>query len=250
MSQPKVKKLHHLPNADKKNHEAWSEERKLINFPHPYRALISGLPNCGKTTSVLNLLVGAKPIFDNIFIIHPECFESNISEADESINKDIIIPECVINEYSGVKFTGALRYFPSPTYFDNVKDKKNLLIIDDVELRNYVKAKPYRTTRINKLFSYTSTHRSLSIIITAQDIYSQLLPCIYRLCNVFILYKFKDANQIGLIARNIGIKKEKLESLFKLCKSKHDSICIDNTADTPAPYRFNIINQVIFNAEH
>ena len=200
-----MKELRHIKNPDKANHESWDSpiDRKIINFPHPYRALISGLPNSGKTTSVLNILVGAKPIFENIFIIHPQCFDSNIPESDELINKNILIPECEIPEYSGVKFTGALRYFPSPTYFDDIAKKKNLLIIDDVELRNYVKGKPYRASRINKLFSYTSTHRSLSIIITSQDLYSQLLPAIYRLCNLFILYKFKDANQIGLIARNI-----------------------------------------------
>jgi len=238
------KKLKHLANPDKKTHETWSDARKPINFPHPYRALISGLPNSGKTTSVLNILVGAQSMFENIFILHPQYFEMNIEEADERINKNILIPECKIDEYSGITFTGALRYFPSPTYFDEVKKKKNLLIIDDIELRNYCKAKPYRLSRINKVFSFTSTHRSLSIIITAQDIYSQLLPAIYRMCNVFIFYRFKDRNQIGLIARNIGIDKDDLEALFELLKSKHDSICIDNTDDSPYPYRFNIINPV------
>ena len=227
------RKLNFLENPDKKTHEIWSEGRSIINFPHPYRCLISGLPNCGKTTSVLNILVGAKPFFDNIFVIHPECFDSNIAEDDERINKDILVPDCKIAEYSGVEFTGGLRYFPSPSYFDVLQKKKNLLIIDDIELRNYVKGRPYRSSRINKLFSYTSTHRSLSIIICSQDLYSQLLPAIYRFCNIFILYKFKDMNQVGLIARNIGVPKKKLEQLFEHLKTTHDSITIDNPA-TPS----------------
>lgn len=246
-----LKQLKHLKNSDKSSHETWDspQNRKKINFPHPFRALVSGPPNSGKTTSILNILIGAQPIFDNIFIIHPEIFDPNIQEADEVKNEKILVEDCKIGEYKGVKFTAGLKYFPSPTYFDFIKDKKNLLIIDDVELRNYVKGKPYRASRINKLFSYTSTHRSLSIIITAQDIYSQLLPAIYRLCNVFVLYKFKDANQVGLIARNIGIKQDKLKQLFKLCRTNHDSITIDNTADSPYPYRFNILNPIEFKHE-
>lgn len=241
-----LKKLKHLPNADKKTHENWSEGRKLIDFPHPYRALITGLPNCGKTTSVLNILVGAKPVFDNIFIIHPETFDTNVEEEKERLNANILIPDCTINEYAGVKFTAGLTYFPSPTFFDNIQSKKNLLIIDDIELKNYVKGRPYRSSRINKLFSFTSTHRSLSIIITAQDPYSQLLPCIYRFCNVFVLYKFRDKNQVGVLARNVGMKKDMLDAMFELCKSNHDSICIDNTIDSPAPFRLNILNTIEF----
>ena len=251
MSQPKVRKLKVIPNPDKKSHESWDspEDRRPLNFPHPYRCLITGLPGAGKTMSVLNILVGAQPVFSNIFIIHPEIFDTNASEEDERINNNILITECKIGEYSGVEFTAGLRYIPSPTFFDNISKKKNLLIIDDCELKNYVKGKPYRSSRINKLFSYTSTHRSLSIIITAQDPWSQLLPCIYRFCNVFILYKFRDKNQISLLSRNIGIPKEKLDNLFKLCKNNHDSITLDNTIDSPYPYRYNILNPVEFEDE-
>jgi len=94
----KVKKLKHIDNPDKKGHEKWSESRKMINFPHPYRCLISGPPNSGKTTCVLNLLVGATPIFDNIFIIHPQSFETNIEESSERVNKDILIPTQLVEQ--------------------------------------------------------------------------------------------------------------------------------------------------------
>jgi hypothetical protein len=245
-----IKQLPHLPNPDKAGHETWSADRSILNFPHPYRCLITGNPNSGKTTSVLNILLKAKPTFDNIFILHPELFDSNASEADELKNNNILIADgpdgkpVQIAEYAGVHFTGALRYFPSETYFDEIKKKKNLIIIDDIEIRNYIKRRPYREKRINKLFSYTSTHRSLSIIITCQDVYSQIIPCIYRFCNIFILYKFSDKNQIALLARNIGMSKKDLEKLFTLCKSQHDSICLDKTINSPYPYRFNIINPV------
>lgn len=246
----KAKVLPHVANPDKKNFEKWDSERSMLNFPHPYRCLITGNPNSGKTTSVLNILLAANPTFDNIFILHPEVFDSNASESDELKNNNILVVDgpdgkpIEIAEYAGVHFTGALKYFPSETYFDEIKKKKNLLIIDDIEIRNYIKRRPYREKRINKLFSYTSTHRSLSIIITCQDVYSQIIPCIYRFCNIFILYKFVDKNQISLLARNIGISKQTLEKLFALCRNQHDNICLDRTIDTPYPYRFNIINDI------
>lgn len=246
----KLKSLPHVPNPDKKGFETWSTSRNMVNFPHPYRCLITGPPNSGKSTLVLNILLAAQPTFDNIFILHPETFESNVPEVDELKNNNILVTDgkdgkpLVIDEYAGVHFTGSLKYFPSETYFDTIKKKKNLLIIDDIEIRNYIKKRPYREKRINKLFSYTSTHRSLSIIITCQDVYSQIIPCIYRFCNIFILYKFTDKNQISLLARNIGISKKSLEKLFALCRNQHDNICLDKTINTPYPYRFNMLNDI------
>ena len=49
-----------LKNADKAFHESWHPKRNLLNFPHPFRAVLLGPPNTGKSATVKNLLLRAK----------------------------------------------------------------------------------------------------------------------------------------------------------------------------------------------
>ena len=60
----KVKEVDLLPNelipihnADKDFHESWYRGRNALNIPHPWRAVILGKPNSGKSTVIKNLLI-------------------------------------------------------------------------------------------------------------------------------------------------------------------------------------------------
>ena len=71
MSKEKVKlpkELIKIDNPDKKWHEHWHEKRNPLNIIHPFRCLIFGSPNTGKTTNIKNIILRANPIFKKIYV--------------------------------------------------------------------------------------------------------------------------------------------------------------------------------------
>jgi len=199
-------------NKEKEFHEIWTKERNKANFPHPFRCLIAGPPNCGKTNMIHNLISFQEPPFQKIFIMHPD-------------------PEN--KEYENIKYKH-LEDIPNKKLF--IKTVKNLLIIDDSELKNLRK-----NEEINKLFSHVSTHRNLSIIISTQDITSQLFITIPRMSNIFIIFKYHNVDCIQIIANKIGIGKKDLVSIMlENMIEPHDSLCFDRTLTTKYPLRKNL----------
>ena len=248
MAAPKKLKFRH--NVEKKYFETWTDDRPIENFPHPYRMLISGRPNSGKTTTALSIICEAKPIWDEIIILHAKYFDSTLDSPD---NKDIeISPEKIdIPEYKDIDFTCALKTIPTGySYFQKFQNKegskKNLLIIDDCELKEWAESGKgkLRKSYLNKTFSYQSTHYGLSIVIITQDPTTQLNPGIRRNCNVYIAFKGLDRNAVGYYAQGVGFPKSILVKLFDYCSSNHDSICFDNSDGSPYPLRYNIVNRI------
>ena len=70
-----------IDNPDKLFHERWTNRRNLLNFPHPFRAVMLGPPNVGKTTICKNIILKAKPEFEEIFVIH--CDPTYTQEYDD-----------------------------------------------------------------------------------------------------------------------------------------------------------------------
>lgn len=248
-------RLKALPNPEKAKHEKWDATRDQIDFPRPFRWGILGAVSCGKTSLILNYLVKSKP-YDNIFIIHPQTYNPNISLEDEAINNNIISPRAQasgdasrspiteISEYKGVDFVG-LSYIPSMKYFDEVADKWNLFIIDDIDLISFCKKRSeMRNERLNKLFSFVSSHKNLSIIVSSQDASSQLPGFVLKMCNAITIYRVLDEYIIATMARKISMAYKKLKALLRLCKGKHDSITFDFTDDTKYPLRLNIYQNI------
>lgn len=243
-----AKRLPFRHNVEKKHFEQWTSERSPANFIHPYRLLVQGLPNSGKTTTILSILAQAKPLFDEIIICHAKYFDSKIS-SDKPEDIEIDSKELDLPEYSGIDFTCGLKSIPlGYQYFKRFQNednsKKNCLIIDDVELREWCRSKYDRQIALNKLFSYQSTHHGLTIMISCQDGTTQLPVGVRREANVNVIFKGKDRNTIQYQASSLGFPKSTLVTLFALCKSNHDSICFDSTDSTPYPLRFNIINPI------
>ena len=65
---PLPAKLLYLPNNDKSFHERWETGRDMLNIPHPFRAVLLGRPNVGKTNIIINLILRCN--FEEIFVIH------------------------------------------------------------------------------------------------------------------------------------------------------------------------------------
>lgn len=242
-------KLKFRHNPEKRFFEKWTEQRDIANFVHPYRMLLSGAPNSGKTSTAISIIAKAEPIWDEIILLHAKYFDSSLDTDKENKNIEIPGKDIDISEYEGIEFTCALKTIPHGySYFKKYQNaegsKKNLLIIDDCELLEWCAGKRDRKVALNKLFSYQSTHHGLTIIVICQDPTSQLNVGVRRECNVFIVFKGRDRNAVQYFASNVGFPKAVLMKLFDLCKSNHDSICFDFTDSTPYPVRFNVINPV------
>lgn len=211
-----------LPNKEKSHFsEKWNDHRNLSDFPHPFRMLFIAVPNSGKTNLLKNILLHAKKPFERIMLWH--CDASNTHEWDD-IDAELYdtIPE--IDE------------------FDN--NIKQILIIEDVYIKDLSRDDK---KLLDRIFGYVSTHKNLSVALTAQDII-QVPPNIRRCCNVFHISRSPSLDTIGLIGRRCGITTQEVKYLFHyFINDAHDFITIDLTENSPAKIRknlFEIIDEI------
>lgn len=245
------------PNIDKQNHEYWGDRhhdsKNYLNIPGPFRMLITGTPNCGKTAVIYNVLYYMRPPPEQVYLIHADCYDSKLQLEDgENPVIDDDDPAAVVPEYKSLDMEyKALKTFPDMKWLDSLdKDlededgfvrnrPKKVFIIDDINIKGYIKKNKDKQDCLDKLFSYYSTHRNMSIIVSFQNIYAQCTPDVRQNCDIYTLFKPTDKYLHSMLARNIGIPKEEMKDLFDLCVDKHDHVTIDNTPDSPAPRRFN-----------
>ena len=208
-------------SMDKLTHESWvskrsktgKSRRNLANFPAPFKAILCGQPSCGKTAVAKNIILRAKPMYDNIYI----CMEYEQSKEWDDIQ----------GEY--------LNEIPEPSFFN--PDEKNCIILEDWETDK-------RDVNLSKLFRISSSHCKVSIILLYQS-WFRTIPLARRLCDVFIIWRLPDTNEMEMIARRIGYNTKDFMELFNtFCKTKYDNICFDKTPKSPAPLRLNIFQPI------
>jgi hypothetical protein len=91
-----------IRNADKKDHESWDTAGDLLNFPHPFRGVLLGPPNCGKTTTVKNILMRQEPPFKRFYVIHCDGeYTEEYNDVEGKLLKDFPEP----NQWPGVEKT-------------------------------------------------------------------------------------------------------------------------------------------------
>lgn len=200
-----------LDNADKSWHESWAPGRDLLNIPHPFRAVLMGPPNSGKTTVVKNILMRADPPFTRMVVIYPD-------------------GGGFTDEYKDCGELEMLGRIPAPEEWDG--KQKTLCVVDDFELKSLSRD---QRANLDRLVGHVSTHRNVSVCICNQDAYNAP-PIVRRCANLFILWKPKDIVSMQTFASRTG---EDLRELFNLTTSRFDSIWIDMTVDSPAPLRLN-----------
>lgn len=227
MTEPKVTlqkggaKIVALQNPDKEWHEEWYAGRHLANLPHPYRLCLIGRPNSGKGCVVQQLINHADPPFENIVVFH--CCPSQTDEW----NDIVLDPE-----------TDVVSVIPSLDSWD--REKKNLLIIDDVDLAHLDKISK---STLDRTCGFTSTHNNLSVFILVQDLL-QVKPNIRRMMTGYALWKVPDMDSMCVLARRTGIKRKWFSQIVKMLKSYHDHIFVDMSNNSPAPVRINLYNKV------
>jgi hypothetical protein len=206
--------------ADKRFQEKWYSSRNMLNFPHSFRMIMCGPPSSGKSTVIKNILIRTEPPFEEIIVCH--------YGADDT------------EEYDDLEDITMLNELPDPG--DIKPDGKKLLIIEDLEFRMM---KKHEKVKLDRLFGYVSSHKSCSVILTAQDSFN-VPPCARRTANVFCLWRSPDVNALSQMATRTGYRSKDFIKLFDTyIKKQHDFIMIDLTKDTPYPLRINGFTNII-----
>ena len=201
-----------IKNDDKAFHEKWTKGRNMLNMPHPFRGVILGTPNCGKSTTAKNLIIRQDPPFQEVFVIH--------CDADHT------------KEYEDVQ-AQMMSTIPPPDEWEG--RVKTLVILDDLEFKQMNKE---QKRNLDRLFGYVSTHKNISVLLCAQDPFN-VPPCVRRMSNLWVLWKIDDLDSLCTCARRTGMKAEEFRSLFGLFKHPRDSLWIDKTTLSPWPLRKN-----------
>ena len=208
-----------IKNPDKFYHENWKtpKNRDPLDIPHPYRIVICGKPNSGKSMLAKNILLRASKPFEKIIICHYDGHDTK--------------------EYEDLGDIKMLDYIPNPRDKELFDPKyKTLLIFDDLEFQYIPKEqKKY----LDRFFGYSTTHKNMSIILCAQNL-TNIPVAVRRMANVFIMFKVPDMELLYLMGRKLGIKKDNFNRIFEdNIKSYHDSIWFDLSAGSPFPLRRN-----------
>jgi len=220
MSKRRPNKLIHFSCVDKQNFESWDDDRALLNFIRPYRCILSGSPNVGKTAVIKTLLCTADPFFTRGFIWHP----------------DIDVVET--GEYADTDLEPIQKLPPTEFWYEINRDKDHMvLVIDDIDLGGLDRVQRHL---LDRLVSNVSTHCCLTIIMASQ-IFFNLPPFLRKTANLFVLYKPVSEDQDNkAISKRVGLSPETLSTLFKEhCPSSFDSVWIDLTPKSPAKIRIN-----------
>ena len=209
-------------NKDKTFQEDWSKKDDLLNLPHSFRAVFCGPPSSGKSFITKQIILKAKPMFKKVMVVH---YGGDDTQDYDEIDGVDVIP---------------LSGLPDPTEINPAKEKM-LLVLEDVPLSSLNKE---QKQKIDRLYGYASSHRSVSIITCAQDAFDVPVGA-RRSSNIFVLWKQPDLSALSTMASRTGYTSKEFRNLFKLCKNKHDSIMIDMTENTPAPLRFNCYQPIL-----
>jgi hypothetical protein len=230
-------------NPDKKNKYRIGDEEYMPN--NSSRILYSGPPDSGKRSMILNLIFRMRPSPSAIHIVHQD---------PETIEYDVLTKLGVPIYFYGPDDFVTLKNIESPDEVDSDDEgyhteedsesgekedlSKNPVVIIDEITADTLKHKD----RMERLINYGATHKNILVICSIQSLMS--IPVKSRRgFSQFCLWKQNDDTVNRLAASRAGVKQDVLDDLFKLCKSKHDSIWIDcdRHYDDKWRYRLNFI---------
>lgn len=204
-----------LPNADKAFHEKWDTKRDMLNIPHPFRMLCLGPPNVGKSTIVKNILIRAKPEFEEVVVVH---IDSEYTKEYNDLGDNVEI----------------LSEIPAPEDWEG--KVKTLVVLDDLEFKGMNKQ---QKRNLDRLVGFVSTHKHISVILCSQDAFN-VPPIVRRCSNMYVLWKSPDLDSMSNLARKANMKPEEMKKIFDdLMPNFRDSLFIDMTDKTPYPLRKN-----------
>lgn len=215
------RKIIPLPNPDKTKHEFYKKGQNPIRFPKPFRCCLLGKVNSGKSLLAKHIILahqGAKPKFEEIHVIHG-CNSST--------------------EYDDIEPTSIREDIPNYDEYDPKKLK--LLIFDDYD---FTMIKPDQLKNLSELMRFGSTHCNISIMVLHQSWFR--IPKIVKDCsNVFVIWRPHDNDELGTIARRVGMKKDDMTALFnELLPEWRDSLLINLIPNAPYKLGKNLFEPI------
>lgn len=220
MSNKISKKIHVFENQDKAKFKESKDPDNIGNLIHPFRAVIAGPPSCGKTSTIKNLIIHQRPVFNRIIVYHIDPYGTQ--------------------EYNDLECE-MVDELPDKNEIDS--DIKTLLICEDIPYRDLNKKEKIK---LDSFLRYVSSHKSTSIIMSCQDAITGSSPNFRRMANVWCLYRSVDMNPVYSICRNMGINKNIVQVIFEnFIKSKHNFLMIDKSESGPE-MRIDIFEPITF----
>ena len=202
-----------LENKEKSQFkDEWYEGRDPLDLPRPFRCVLSGPPSSGKSMIIKNIM--ARGDWDEVYLIHLD---------DSTI------------EYDDIDIAYQSTELPPLEMLKGSRDINKLLICEDLLLNQMSKQEIFN---LDRLFGNVSSHSNVSIFWTSQDPLSIPLSA-RRMANVFLLWKQNDHIALQLMCKRTGQTSETFGKFFRHCKTPHDFIMLDCTANTPFPIRLN-----------
>lgn len=227
-----------------KNNETWSKNRKFSNYPRPYRSLILGCPNSGKSSIAKNLVLAGQPPYSKIYVwaSSPKEWEKY---ADYLIDDSDILDESnILFEDDDDSDIEEMEKEINPKIKKTTRHK--LLIIDDIEISKC--SRPLKA-RVSLLFKHISSHKNLSIICLLQSpdmVGNEILAN----CNVFLIsLNYKDIENISRLGKKIGVSYQTFKKIYRYIANNIDNkqysyLCIDNTVNTKNPISVNFFQPI------
>ena len=188
-------------NPDKEFQEEPTSD--LFFIPHSSRVIFYGGPSTGKTTSVLNCLLHQN--FDRVIVVHNDVNSKEYENVDCEYYDEV--PD------------------PNDEELNLDPTKKNIIIFEDL----YYKALPKQQRKwLTDYFTTFSTHRSITCYLTCQDLFHQVPTNIRRCCNVFVIFKNIDMNNLRNICSVLNLDYKDIKFVFeKYLTNKFDNLIID-----------------------
>lgn len=211
-------------NGDKTDHQEWYAGRDLCSFPSPFRAIICGRPNSGKTAWVHELISRGEPAYDKVVVVHCDLKSKDYDDYEPEMLKEIPPPD---DPRWGATITGK---------DGKQRRERTICVLDDIDFGGLSKE---QQSHLDRLISYVSTHKHVSVICCAQDAF-RIPPSTRRMANVFILFRGLDSSSMKALASRIGYKVDQFMGLFEQhVKDNHQALVFDLTDGTPAPLRLD-----------
>lgn len=211
-----MKPIFRFQNKDKDHWQKNDDAQCGGCFRMGGRVLITGPPNAGKTNCIFNLICDSTPAYDIIYLYQA--------------SKDS-------KEYSMINYTPLETINDLPEIEDIPKDKKILVILEDMDTVTRLELK-----KLDVWFRFVASHLGVCIVVAAQNFFS--IPVILRRkIDCFILFLF---GMDDLILKHIPIHKDDkkyIMNYFKKNGDRHSFITIDLAIKDK--YIFN--NEVVLN---